>query len=163
MTTIDSFNTTLKSFLQELVDVFQGEPGIEKLNVFLGTFDMFVAMNPRAALDMFLEKVSPYSDCITAKDPKMFETLQLPGDVSLKDMWARASDQTKEATFQYLQMLFLLATTAVAVPQEMLTNIENLAADYASKIQSGEMDLGSLTAMLMSGDGMQDMMKQIEK
>lgn len=163
MTTIESFNTTLKSFLQELVDVFPDEPGIQKVSMFLGAFDMFVATNPRAAMDMFMEKVSPYSECISAKDPKMFDTLELPGDISLKQMWANASDQTREATFQYLQMLTLLATTASAVPQEMLTNIENLAADYASKIQSGEMDLGALAGMLMSGNGMEDLLKQIEK
>lgn len=162
MTTVQSFNSTLKSFLQELVDIFPDEPGIEKVSLFLGTFDLFVAANPRAAMDMFLEKVAPYADSISSKDPSMFDSLELPGDVSLKHMWASASDQTKEATFQYLQMLFLLASTAAAVPQDMLTNIENLAADYASKIQSGEMDLGSLATMLMSGN-MEDIMKQIEK
>lgn len=163
MTTVDSFNSTLKSFLQELVDVFPDEPGIEKVSVFLGTFDLFTAGNPRAAMDVFMEKISPYATNISTKDPSMFETLELPGDISLKGMWDHASEQTRDATFQYLQMLFLLGTTASAVPQDMLQNIENLAADYAGKIQAGEMDLGSLASMLMSGNGMEDMLKQLEK
>lgn len=163
MTTVSTFNSTLKSFLQELVDVFPNEPGIEKVTVFLGTFDLFTAANPRAAMDMFLEKVSPYAECISNKDPSMFDTLELPGDVSLKDMWNKAGEQTKEATFQYLQMLFMLASTASAIPDNMLQSIETLAEEYAGKIQSGEMDLGSLAAMLMSGNGMEDLMKQIER
>lgn len=155
MTTVESFNSTLKSFLQELVDIFPDEPGIDAIALFLGTFDMFIAGNPRAAMDAFLEKASPYADCISQKDPSMFDTLELPGGISLKGMWAHASDQTKEATFQYLQMLFLLATTAAAVPQDMLNSIETLASNYASKIQSGEMDITSLATMLMSGGGLE--------
>lgn len=163
MTTVDSFNATLKSFLQELVDIFPDEPGIETVTMFLGGFDLFVKANPRAAMDMFLEKVSPYADCISSKDGSMFETMELPGNISLKGMWNHASDQTKDATFQYLQMLFLLASTASAVPQDMLNGIESLAQEYAGKIQSGEMDIASLATMLMSGGGgVQDLLQGMD-
>lgn len=149
--TIDAFNSTLKSFLQELVDVFPDEPGAGKIQLFLSGFDLFVANNKRAAMDAFLEKMAPHADDITTKDSTLFKKVELPGGISLKTLWKKASDATKEATWQYLQMLFLLASTAAAVPPEMLNAIEGMAAEYAGKVKSGEMDLSSVTNMLLGG------------
>lgn len=149
--TIDAFNSTLKSFLQELVDVFPEEPGIGKVKLFLSGFDVFIGSNKRAALDTFLEAVSPHADYITAKDPKLFKKLELPGGISLKDIWKKASDGTRDATWQYLQMLFLLGSTAASVPQEMLDTIESMAAQYADKVKSGELDISNVTSMLLGG------------
>lgn len=149
--TIDAFNSTLKTFLQELVDVFPDEPGAGKIQLFLSGFDLFVANNKRAAMDAFLEKMAPHADDITSKDSKLFKKVELPGGISLKTLWKKASDATKEATWQYLQMLFLLASTAAAVPAEMLNAIEGMAAEYAGKVKSGEMDLSSVTNMLLGG------------
>lgn len=152
-TTIEAFNSTLKNFLQELVDVFQDEPGIGRVQLFLSGFDMFVSTNPRAAMDAFMEAVGPHEALITAKDPKLFKKLELPGGISLKDMWTKASDNTREATWQYLQMLMLLAGTASAIPADMLTAIEGMASQYAEKIKSGEMDFGAVASMLLGGAG----------
>lgn len=151
--TVGSFNMTLKTFLQELVDVFPDEPGAGKIQLFLSGFDLFVASNERAAMDSFLEAMAPHADMITTKDSKLFKKLELPGGIVLKDLWKKASDATKEATWQYLQMLFLLASTAAAVPAEMLNAIEGMASEYAGKVKSGEMDLSSVTSMLLGGGG----------
>jgi hypothetical protein len=149
--TVDAFNSTLKSFLQELVDVFPDEPGVGKVQLFLGGFDLFVGGNKRAAMDAFLEAMAPHADLITAKDAKLFKKAQLPGNVCLKDLWKKASEGTREATWQYLQMLFLLASTAAAVPPQMLDAIEGMASEYANKVKSGELDLTSVTDMLLGG------------
>lgn len=151
MSTIDAFNTTLKNFLQELVDVFPDEPGVAKIQLFISGFDLYVAGNKRAAMDAFLEKLAPHADAITAKDSKMFKKLELPGGISLKELWKKASEGTREATWQYLQMLFLLGSTAAAVPADMLNAIEGMAAEYAGKVKSGEMDLSSVTNLLLGG------------
>lgn len=152
MSTIDAFNTTLKNFLQELAEVFDGEPGVGKVKLFLGTFDVFVGSNKRAAMDPFLEAMAPHAELISTRNPKLFKKVELPGGVSLKDLWKKASEATRDATWQYLQMLFLLASTAASVPPDMLTAIEGMANQYADKIKTGEMDLGSVTNMLLSGD-----------
>jgi hypothetical protein len=151
--TIQSFNATLKSFLQELVDVFPDEPGAGKIQLFLSGFDLFVASNERAAMDAFLTAMAPHADMITTKDSKLFKKLELPGGIVLKDLWKKASEGTREATWQYLQMLFLLASTAAAVPPEMLNAIEGMASEYAGKVKSGEMDLSSVTSMLLGAGG----------
>lgn len=133
------------------MDVFPDEPGVVKVQLFLAGFDVFLAGNNRAALNAFLEAVSPHADLLTAKDPKLFKKLELPGNISLKDLWKKASDSTREATWQYLQMLFLLGNTAAAVPPDMLTAIEGMASQYADKVKSGEMDLSSVTNLFLGG------------
>lgn len=153
-TTVDAFNTTLKNFLQELVDVFSEEPGIGKIQLFVAGFDMYIASNKRAAMDAFLEALTPHAAYISAKDSKLFKVLELPGGISLKELWKKASDKTRDATWQYLQMLFLLGSTAAAVPADMLGSIENMASEYATKVKSGEMDLSGVASMLFGGAGL---------
>lgn len=151
--TVDAFNTTLRGFLEELVHVFPDEPGIGKIQLFLSGFDIFLATNKRAAMDLFLESMAPHAALLNAKDAKIFKRVELPGGVSLKDLWKKASEGTRDATWQYLQMLYLLASTAAAVPPEMLASIESMAAEYAGKVQSGEMDMSAVTSMLLGGVG----------
>lgn len=150
-TTVDTFNATLKSFLTELVEVFPDEPGIGKVELFLATFDAVTGSNKRLALDMFLSTVAPHADDIGSKNPDVFAKVELPGGFSLNGLWDKATDNTREAVWQYLQMLLLLSTTATAVPGDMLSKIENMASEYAEKIQSGEMDMAQLAGMLMGG------------
>ena len=147
--TIDAFNTTLKGFMEELVNVFPDEPGIGKIQLFLAGFDLFVAANKTAAMDGFLEAMAPHADLITAKDPKLFKRAELPGGVSLKDLWKKASPNTRDATWQYLSMLYLLASTTKMVPPQMLSAIEGMASQCADKVKSGELDLSQVTSMLM--------------
>jgi hypothetical protein len=151
--TIDAFNSTLKNFLQELVEVFPDEPGVGKVQLFLSTFDTITAANKRVVMEGFLEAMAPHADMITAKDPKLFKKLELPGGISLKDLWKKASEGTRDATWQYLQMLFLLSSTASSVPPQMLDAIEGVASEYAEKVKSGELDLNNVTSMLLGGGG----------
>lgn len=153
VSTVDAFNSTLKGFLEELVECCPSAPGVSTLTLFLATFDTFVATDPRAAMDGFLAAMVPHTDMVAAKNPKLFRVVTLPGGVSLKDAWDTMSDTTKAAVWQYVQMLFLLGNTATAMPPDMLNAIENVAQTYASKIQGGEMDMASLTSMLMGTMG----------
>jgi hypothetical protein len=151
--TIQSFNDTFRSFLQELVDVFPETEGASTVRIFLAGFDGIIAADDRAALTPFLEAISPHADLVTTKDPALFKKLELPGGVSLRGLWKQASDGTKDAVWQYLQMLFLLGTTAASVPPEMLDAIETMATQYAEKVQTGEMDIASVTSMLLGNGG----------
>lgn len=162
MATIGAFNSTLKGFLEELVDCCPDAPGITKVQLFVATFDTVIAQNPRMPMDAFAEAMGPHADLITAKDPALFDVAQLPGNVSLKEAWASMSKSTKSAVWQYLQMLFLLSTTAAAVPPDMLAAIENVAATYADKIQSGQLDMSAVTGMLLNG-GLGDLTRLLPK
>lgn len=151
MVTVDAFNSTLKTFLEELVECCPDAPGVGKVQLFLASFDMVVHQSPRMPMDTFVASMSPHADLITRKDPKLFEVAELPGGLSLKQAWDTLTPATKNAVWQYVQMLFLLATTASSVPPEMLSAIENVASSYAEKIQTGEMDLSAVTGMLLNG------------
>lgn len=149
---VDAFNSTFKNFLEELVNVFPDEPGIASVSLFLAGFDSYVSSEPRAAMDAFLKELAPHADAITAKDGKMFKKLSLPGGVTLKDVWKKADAETKEAVWQYLQMLFLLATTAASMPPEVLSSIESLAGEYGEKVKNGELNIEEVTGKLLGGD-----------
>lgn len=155
MTTVQSFNHMLKSFLAELVDVFPDEPATKKIELFLATFDTVISgPNSKMAMNMFMKEVSPHADAITAKDESMFDALELPGGISLRPIWEQATDNTKDCVWQYLQMLFLIGTTASVIPESMLSGIETMASKYAKQVQDGDLDVSSLMSMLLNGGGL---------
>lgn len=149
MTTVQAFNTMLKNFVEELVDVFPEE---RQIRVFLDGYDSLVALNATAPMDMFLDAVSPHSGLAMAKDPRLFDKLVFPGGIDFKKLWAAdISDNTRAAIWQYINLLFMLGTTVRSMPPEMLQGIESVAQSCASQLESGEMDISALGGMLMNG------------
>ena len=150
-TTVDAFNGTLKSFLQELVECYPAAPGVGKLSLFLSGFDMAVRANPRVALDAFVEAMAPHTTLIATKDAALFERAALPGGFDLGGLWAEADEDAREKVWQYVQMLHMLGSTASMMSPDMLASLETMAQQCAGKIQNGEMDMAAMTAMLMNG------------
>ena len=151
MTTLSAFNTMLKSFLEELAEVYPEEKSV---GVFLAGFDALVATNARMPMDLFVGAVSPHADAVMSKDPSLFAKLDF-GGIDMGKLWAQpdVSDATRDAIWQYLHTLMLLGTTVSSVPAELLQSIESVAANCAEKIQGGDMDFASMTKMLMGGLG----------
>lgn len=60
------------------------------------------------------------------------------------------SVNTKAATWQYLQTLYMLGTTITAIPAETLSLIEGIAKDCADKMETngGEIDQDALMSMM---------------
>lgn len=151
MTTVQAFNTMLKNFLGELADVFPEEA---QITTFLHTFDSLVTLNPRGPLELFVDSLTPHAPLAMAKDPALFDKLQFPGGIDFQRLWRTdISDNTREAIWQYINLLFLLGTTVRNMPPEMLQGIEAMAQSCAAQMESGELDFGSLGAMLMGGMG----------
>lgn len=149
MSTVQAFNTMLKSFLEELADVFPEET---QIRLFLDGLDSLVALAPRGPLDMFIQALSPHAGLAMAKDPELFKRLQFPGGIDFNKLWsADISDNTREAIWQYINLLFLLGTTVQSMPAEMLQSIEQVAQNCADQMQNGQMDFSSLGSMLMNG------------
>jgi hypothetical protein len=150
--TVGAFNKTLKDFLEELVECCGDAPGVDKVSLFLAGFDALEALTPRAAMDGFMATMGPHAAMLHAKDPALFDVAVMPGGVDLKGAWDIMSEGTRAAVWQYLQMLYLLASTASAIPPDMLTAIEDVASKYAGGIQNGQFDMASAANMLMSMD-----------
>jgi hypothetical protein len=149
MSTVQAFNTMIKNFMEELAEVFPEET---QIRLFLDGFDALVALSPRGPLDMFVEALSPHADLAMAKDEALFQKLKFPGGIDFGKLWASdISDNTREAIWQYINLLFLLGTTVQSMPAEMLQSIETVAKNCADQMQDGQLDFSTLGNMLMTG------------
>jgi hypothetical protein len=153
MASVTAFNDMLSQFLVELHKTFPDETGIKKMTT---SFEMLKKTNPRLIVDGFMKGVTPYADRISAKDEKFIleeiEKIDLLKDLNIKSYWDRMSPNTKAATWQYLQTLYMLGTTITAIPAETLSLIEGIAKDCADKMQTegGEIDQDALMKMMGS-------------
>ena len=153
MASVTAFNDMLSQFLVELHKTFPEEKGIKNMTT---SFEMLKQTNPRLIVDGFMKGVTPYADKISSKDESFLleeiEKIELLKDLNIKSYWSRMSDNTKAATWQYLQTLYMLGTTITAIPAETLGLIETIAKDCADKMQTegGEIDQDALMKMMGS-------------
>jgi len=153
MTSVNAFNDMLGQFLVELHKTFPEEKDIKKM---MTSFDVLRSTNPRLVVDAFMKGVTPYADKISAKDESFLleeiEKIDFLKDLKIKSYWDRMSPNTKAATWQYLQTLYMLGTTITAIPADTLNMIEGIAKDCAEKMETegGELDQASLMKMMGS-------------
>ena len=153
MASVTAFNDMLSQFLVELHKTFPEEKGIKKM---LTSFDVLKSTNPRLVVDAYMKGVTPYAEKISAKDETFLlmeiETIEFLKDLNIKSYWERMSANTKSATWQYLQTLYMLGTTINAIPEDTRSQIEQIAKGVADKMQTdgGELDQDALMQM-MSG------------
>ena len=154
MASVTAFNDMMGQFLVELHKTFPDEKGIKKM---MTSFDVLKSSNPRLVVDAFMKGVSPYADKISSKDETFLldeiDTIDFLKDLNIKSYWDRMSSNTRDATWQYLQTLYMLGTTITALPQDTLSQIESIAQGVASKLQDGdggELNQDALMAMMGS-------------
>jgi len=153
MTSVTAFNDMLGQFLVELHKTFPEEKDIKKMTA---SFDMLRSTNPRVVVDTFMKGVSPYADRISAKDETFLlneiEKIEFLKELNIKSYWTRMSANTKSATWQYLQTLYMLGTTITSIPADTLNLIESIAKECADKLETdgGEIDQDALMKMMGS-------------
>src|SRR5210317_1662849 len=137
MASVTAFNDMLTQFLVELHKTFPEEKGIKKMTA---SFEMIKEANPRLVVDGFMKGVTPYADKISAKDESFLleeiENIDFLKELNIKSYWDKMSANTKSATWQYLQTLYMLGTTITAIPADTLNLIEGIAKDCADKMQT---------------------------
>jgi len=142
----------LSQFLVELHRTFPDEKGIKKMTTSL---EILKQTNPRIVVDGFMKGVTPYADKISAKDEHFIleeiETIDLLKDLNIKNYWARMSMSTRDATWQYLQTMYMLGTTITAIPADTLSMIEGIAKECADKMQNDGGELNQDAIMKMMG------------
>ena len=152
MASVTAFNDMLSQFLVELHKTFPDEKGIKKM---LTSFDVLKSTNPRLVVDAFMKGVTPYADKISAKDETFLlneiETIDFLKDLNIKSYWERMTANTKAATWQYLQTLYMLGTTINSIPEDTLTQIEKIAKGVADQMQDGDGELNQDALMKMMG------------
>jgi hypothetical protein len=153
MASVTAFNDMMGQFLVELHKTFPEEKGIKKM---MTSFDMLKTTNPRLVVDAFMKGVSPYAEKISSKDDTFLlneiETIDFLKDLNIKSYWERMSPNTKSATWQYLQTLYMLGTTITSIPDDTLQMIESIAKQCADKMENegGELDQDALMKMMSS-------------
>ena len=151
MASVTAFNDMMGQFLVELHKTFPEEKGIKKM---MSSFDVLKTSNPRLVVDAFMKGVSPYADKISVKDEtfllKEIDTIDFLKDLNIKSYWERMSANTRSATWQYLQTLYMLGTTITSIPDDTLKMIEGIAKECADKMQTdgGGIDQDALMKMM---------------
>jgi hypothetical protein len=151
MASVTAFNDMMGQFLVELHKTFPEEKGIKKM---MTSFDVLKSSNPRLVVDAFMNGVSPYADKISTKDEsfllKEIENIDFLKDLNIKSYWVRMSANTRSATWQYLQTLYMLGTTITSIPDDTLSMIEKIAKECADKMQNdgGGIDQDALMKMM---------------
>ena len=153
MASVSAFNDMMGQFLVELHKTFPEEKGIKKM---MTSFDVLKSTNPRLVVDAFMKGVTPYADKISSKDEsfllKEIDTIDFLKELNIKSYWERMSVNTKGATWQYLQTLYMLGTTITSIPDDTLKMIEGIAKECADKMETdgGELDQDALMKMMGS-------------
>tara|TARA_B110000503_G_scaffold98695_1_gene147883 strand:- start:2424 stop:2909 length:486 start_codon:yes stop_codon:yes gene_type:complete len=150
MASVTAFNDMMGQFLVELHKTFPEEKGIKKM---MTSFDLLKSTNPRLVVDAYMKGVTPYADKISSKDESFLldeiETIDFLKDLNIKTYWERMTANTRGATWQYLQTLYMLGTTITSIPDDTLKMIENIAKECAEKMQDGDGDLNQDALMKM--------------
>ena len=152
MASVSAFNDMMSQFLVELHKTFPDEKGIKKM---LTSFDMLKSTNPRLVVNGFMDGVTPYAGKISAKDESFLleevENIEFLRELDIKKYWGNMSTNTKAATWQYLQTLYMLGTTITSLPDDTLSQIEKIAKGVASQMQDGDGDIDQDALMKMMG------------
>ena len=152
MASVTAFNDMMGQFLVELHKTFPEEKGIKKM---MTSFDVLKSTNPRLVVDAFMKGVSPYADKISVKDEtfllKEIDTIDFLKDLNIKSYWERMSTNTRGATWQYLQTLYMLGTTITSIPDDTLKIIEGIAKECADKMQTDGDGIDQDALMKMMG------------
>lgn len=119
-----AFNKMMKQFLVELKAAF---PDDESIASYRETFDAARKTFPNLPLTKFREDVMPLAELVEANDPVFFEKFPLKA-VDLPALWAKASENTKECIWEYIQALYDIAKNAdlesVDEGQDMMKAVE---------------------------------------
>lgn len=149
-TAVTIFNDNLKAFVMDLAEAFPDEPSIA---MFLDTFDAVISITPRGPMESFVDSLAPHSALVAARDESLFAKLKFPGGIDFDKLWKSGiSDNTKQAIWNHISLLFGIGNMLRNLPPNALAAIEALAGHMQEQVQqTGQLDLPSLLGGLMSG------------
>ena len=161
MASVNAFTDMVKEFLTEMTKVFPEE---EQIKTELDKVKEFTSEQSKEFLDKFSTSMKVNGKYIEARNPKIFKKgrAEFFDDIKLYKLWRETTRKaTRDAIWNYLSTLHILSTTINAIPQDVMSNIEKMAEDCASKLvkdcPDGEVDLSKIDmGALMKG--VQDIM-----
>lgn len=152
MSTIKAFNDLMEQFIDELVRTFPEEQKL--IREYQESFEMAKMANDRLPLKTFMQEVSPYASQIMSRDETFFtdhaDEIEFLKNTNMKKYWPAISENTKNAMWQYLHTLYMLATTISALPADTMSMIESLAQQLEGKLTADGIDETALMNNMMS-------------
>ena len=153
MTTVKAFNEMMGQFLDELTQTFPEEEAPKTA---------VAEPRTRETFESYMKDIGPFSTKLMQKDDSFFDDENpFVKKLNLANIWKspEATENTKQAIWQYLQTMFILGNTINMFPPETLAMIENAAEACAKNMQT-QGNGGALNeAALMSG--MNNMLSQL--
>lgn len=141
----DTFNALALEFIKELSEVF---PENTVLSDCVKNFDTIVVEDPKKPMDFLVSVAGDKAAAINSKDEAVFDDINIPG-MAIKEMWNSTSENTKEAIWQYLSTLHMLASTLGNTSGELMSGIEDMAMEFANKMATGNMDVSTMLNEVM--------------
>jgi len=141
----DTFNALALEFVKELSEVF---PENTVLAECMKNFDTIVSEDPKKTMDFLVSIVGDNAEMLNSKDDAIFDTVTIPG-MEIKEMWNSTSDNTKEAIWQYISTLHMLASTLGNTSGALMTGIEDMAMEFANKMATGDLDVPTMLNEVM--------------
>ena len=150
MTTVKAFDEMMNQFLGELKNVFPDEPD-----------------KTGPDCKAFIKQMAPWAGQMSSRDDAFFcDENEFAKNLNLPSIWKRedCTPTTRQAIWQYLSSLYMIATTLSMFPPETLSAIEAAAENCAKNMKlgpNGQPDEASLMAsvnsmmsqMMSSGSG----------
>lgn len=158
MASYQAFNSMMDEFINELIQTFPEE---KSLKLYKTQFETIRKANPRKIVESFMSAISPYSDDISNRNEEiMRKDIDLLKKLNIAKWWTKdLSDNTKNAIWQYLSTLMMLGTTITSIPQDMLKNIENVAEQCASQLDSDSNQMPNMSSIF---SGLQSIMGNLD-
>ena len=162
MASVKAFMDMVKEFLGEMTNVF---PERTKLKEEYEKINNFTDEDTQEFFDKFAKSMETCGKYITAKNPKIFKRgrSEFFDNIELFKIWKETTRKSvRNAIWNYLQTLQILASTISALPKEMMTNIEQMAEECAANLlkdgacENGQLDLSKIdmNALMQSVQGM---------
>ena len=143
MSSLDAFNEMYSDFVNDLSLAF---PDNEHVLKFKSEFEALKTVGSQAPLDAFMKVASAKTQALTTRDPSFVN------EFSFGPVWAEASTRTKDAIWQHLNGMYMIAMTLSMFPPETLAAIEAAAKKCAD---TGAFDPSMMSSLLagMMGPG----------
>lgn len=158
--TIDAVVDMIKEFMTELSKTY---PESEKVSRKLKEIESLEQNEKDEFFEKFNEDIKGCSHYISKKNPKIFKKSVFFNAIDMNELWEIDVDEgTREAIWKYINTIHLLCTTLSVIPKDLMSNIEKMAQECATKMTaSGNNDLQNIDfASLMSG--MQNIMGNMD-
>ena len=135
---VDAWNVYLKKFMVELCETF---PDCPELFVLVAAIDAMILEDPKSVMKKFMDEMNPFAAALQRRDDNVFlkEEVDFLKRLNLKKFWTpELEPETKQAIWDYLQHLLVMANTISSVPPQLLRALEKYSEKITASIPDGQ-------------------------